>query len=138
MKPITFHCGRTEYTITEQGLMKNGELKEEGKVFIFNLIFGQPAWFIIKKGDHFPPVYVQTDPVTSLLPIYEHFDGESNPQKDVYILEFRKHGERFSRIFKCLAVDTEHAEELLRLKYSKEKADVLSNKKSELSFAEGM
>lgn len=131
--PVKFYVGPDEFEVTNTLLCKNGEVIEEGKMFIFNLLLGQPAWVICIQNDYCPPTYIKTQKVTSVLPTFEVFEGESHPQK--YVFEIQVVAEGKKHHVKILAVDELHAKHLCLLARKGQKIEIASVVKGDYSYA---
>ncbi|WP_209124512.1 hypothetical protein [Alkalihalobacillus sp. BA299] len=112
-------------------IRKNGEVIFQGKLYIYRLIFGMPALIIISENENISPKVFKTGNVTSILPHYEFLEGEQQPTKLIYQIEFKKQGSRSIRGYSCLAVSDVHAAQLFRIRYKEEEAMILSISLSE-------
>lgn len=130
--PIKFSVGKDEFEVTQACFCKNGEVIEEGKMFMFNLLLGQPAWAICITNDFCPPTYIKTSSVTSVLPEFEIFEGFPHPQKFVFEILLLVDGQ--TQKVKILAVDEIHAKHLCLLSKGKN-VEILSISKGAMRYA---
>ncbi|MGE6755955.1 hypothetical protein ACQKFO_21375 [Rossellomorea sp. NPDC071047] len=114
-----FYTDDNQFTVTESAISKNGEVIAEGSVFVFYLMLGYPAWFIVNGNAFCPPQTVRTKPVTSILPHFEVYDGEINPKKQVYEVNFEvtQDGRTIFKKYSCVTVDELHAIEFIQSSY---------------------
>ncbi|MFC0273564.1 hypothetical protein ACFFIX_19420 [Metabacillus herbersteinensis] len=116
---VDFHTKNSKYTIGDGFVLRNDEIVAQGNAFIFQLLLGYPAYLIITGRNPFEaPTRIKTSIVTSLLPQYEFFDGNTLPEKRLYKHLFsmtRYSNRRIS--FITSAVDEAHAQQLLNLRY---------------------
>lgn len=120
-----FYTDENQYHVTDLSISKNGEVIAEGNIFVFYLMLGHPAWIIVNGNSFNPPLVVKTSRVTSILPHYEVYDGEPNPTKRVFEIEFRvwELDQWTYRKYSCSTVDEFHAIDYVRSFFPK--AEVL-------------
>ena len=121
-----FYVGNTQYTVEENSIRRNGEIVFQGKLYIYRLLFGMPALIMVSENDYISPKVFKTSTITSILPYYEFLEGEQQPTKFLYHIEFIKHGSLSRRGSSCIAVSEEHAAQLFRIRYKKDQASILS------------
>lgn len=126
--PVKFYVGADEYEVTDRVFCRNGEVIEEGRMFIFNLLLGQPAWIICVTNEYCPPTYLKTQNVTSVYPDFEVFEGEPHPKKCVFEIQMAVDGKL--QTIKVLAVDEIHARGLCLLA-KKGKAEIVTISKGD-------
>jgi hypothetical protein len=121
-----FYTNEYQYQVTDLSVSKNGEIIAEGNIFVFYLMLGHPAWIIVNGNSFNPPLVVKTSRVTSILPHHEVYDGEPNPIKHVFEIEFRvcELGQSTYRKYRCSTVDEFHAIDYVKSFFPK--AEVLN------------
>lgn len=111
-----FYTKHAKFSIGEKTFSKNGEVIATGDIFIFQLLLGYPAMLIIISENEFcPPTIIKTEPITSVLPEWEFFDGEQRPYKYTFEVLISSEGRFFTKLVS--AVDQEHARQLMSLQY---------------------
>jgi hypothetical protein len=126
-----FYVGNIQYTVGENSIRKNGEVVFQGKLYIFRLLFGMPALIVISENEHSSPKVFKTGTITSILPHYEFLEGEQQPKKFIYRIEFQKCGSQFIGGYSCIAVSEDHASQLFRIRYKEDEAELFSISLSE-------
>jgi len=105
------HCYQINHTTNS--VRKDGEIIAEGKIFVYELLMGYPAWIIVTpQNEYCPPIYLRTATVQSVLPGYERFDGET-----VHRTYF---------LFRCAAMDQIHAKMIFRLSHHQKIKEIFS------------
>ncbi|WP_274856953.1 hypothetical protein [Bacillus methanolicus] len=79
---IEFFAKDNHFIVTPDKIYRNGEMIAEGKVQIHHLMFNDPAWIEIEKGEDLPRTFLKTDNVTAVLPNQEFYNGERCIRKD--------------------------------------------------------
>jgi len=113
---LDFFTNDHQFNVTNTCVSKNGEVIAEGHIFVFYLMLGHPAYIIVNGNGPQPPVYIKTPPVTSILPHQEVYDGEVNPQKWIFEVNFKTYesGDWSSKKYTCWTVDEYHATDYIK------------------------
>ncbi|NRD80853.1 hypothetical protein HPT25_26350 [Bacillus sp. BRMEA1] len=117
MTVFNFYTQKSQFTIGPNYVVKNGgEVIAEGSIFIFQLLLGYPAWIFVNADESEAPQIIKTEPVISVLPENEFFDGIQNPPKHLYQVDFleRKRPKRMT----VTAVDEHHVRVFLKTHYT--------------------
>ncbi|PGT83241.1 hypothetical protein [Bacillus sp. AFS040349] len=125
-----FYTFNSKFSIGEDFIMKNGEVIAEGNVFLFQVLLGYPAYLIVNTKNEFClPLVVKTEPITSVLPEYEFFDGSQRPHKYLYEVDFIY--QKKPRKFNVMAVDAAHARDLIEMNHKKAEFKLIKRIKGE-------
>jgi len=74
-----FYTKNAKFSVGEKTFSRNGEVIATGDIFIFQILLGYPAMLIITENEYCPPTVIKTEPITSVLPEWEFFDGTQRP-----------------------------------------------------------
>jgi hypothetical protein len=121
-----FYVGNIQYTVGENSIRKNGEVIFQGKLYIYRLLFGMPGLIVISENKNSSPKVFKTGTITSILPNYEFLEGEQQPKKFIYLIEFQHCRSKSIGGYTCIAVSEEHAAQLFRIRYKEDEAKLLS------------
>ena len=121
-----FYTKASKFTVTKNSVLKNGEVIADGKVFIFQVILGFPAYLIVQENDFVPPVIIKTDCIQSVLPTNEYFDGEREPKKYLFRISFVV--DELPMLYDMEAVDSNSAVTFVRDRYKDKNLEIKSLK----------
>jgi len=110
-----FYTKNAKFSVGEKTFSRNGEVIATGDIFIFQILLGYPAMLIITENEYCPPTVIKTEPITSVLPEWEFFDGTQRPDKYRFQVVINYEGNLVSHLVS--AVEQEHARQLMSLQY---------------------
>jgi len=110
-----FYTKKAKFSVGERNFYKNGEVIASGDIFLFQILLGYPAMLIITENEFCPPAIIKTEPITSVLPKWEFFDGRQRPDKYTFQVSVISDGSIVTNLVS--AVDQEHARELMAMQY---------------------
>jgi hypothetical protein len=132
-----FFTNESQYQVSNTTISKDGEITVEGNIFVFYLMLGHSAWIIVNGNSFNPPLVIKTSPITSILPHHEVYDGELNPRKHVYEVNFKVYelGQWVNRKYSCSTVDEFHAIDYVKSFFPK--AEIIDTRvHSDISYRE--
>lgn len=119
---IEFYTKNDQFLLTSNCLYKNGEVIERGNISVYHLMMDEKAFLKLEQGEKYPPIFLSTDEVISMLPVDEYFQGKKCPKRTDYQVSFQAlvQNEWIDCYRVISAVNEIHLRQIVKRKYGKE------------------